>query len=1174
MAGEPLLKVIASLKVMRPVNTNNNDATGKLWIQLHCQAVENLIGNGNTDACTLSGTYLSDTDSAEAILQSSSELRYVYYVIKLILAVIHQQKYLAADIISKKLPKVMSVFPVTLYHVMVTFYGALAIIDKECQKTEEDVEMLNQFCRDLEDWSKTNSSMFLHKYLLVHAEMNKNEFNSIMTLDIYEEAIDCALREGMVQDAALINERCGDYLQKHSKRRSQVYLREALRLYTLWGARKRASQLLARNSELSSMNGSSIDLNTSLVSDMGRSLQQLNFSNNTNSNSGTNLASATTTSSPLRWILSNLFREDGEDSNNNNNSTKPQSKNQKQSPLAAHDPNLSNMIDSQSSEEMVTENSSSSNTSRHSEAADDLELKTALQYCLDISEAIEIHSVIEKFVNSVMKSSGADYCVFVSLDQTDDQAYIDAIGILNGIKHFNHEPVNSRSDVVPVSLINHVVASGQLVSKCGTSQDLHNFDFLYGRDIYFQNRHFQSSILCMPIQTQFKTVGALYIEHQSLPNMFTVPRIELLGLLCTQVVVSLEKARMYHQMDLAKKAAEEATAEKASFLANMSHEIRTPFNALLSCSIFLLDTELSEVQREYVDIIKSSAMLTLNIIDAILAFSKIEHGSITLENCPFSLRECVESAIQLVAEPAASKDLELVHLNKCKEDIDIVYGDVTRVRQIIINLVGNSVKFTSKGFIVVETYAEKVSPDDRYEFVISVRDTGIGIPNSAKNKIFRAFSQVDGSSRRVYGGSGLGLAISKKLAELMGGSLSFESDSKGTTFWFDFVASVKVKSNEGEEKLRLENNQNIGKGSRILIIDIFEKSRESLTDELKRFGFDVSSCDKIDIELIRKMQQQNKQELATAFKGVFIEGRLLCEEDCSVVKTIKSILPRCKVIYMTTFGKRIPTDSQEKGIDAIFMRPTQRNKLIGIVEYIVNGDKASSTTNKRYIGNGHEDGHEQGRENMNAFNSISNSNSTTTNNKMEGNDNDNNNNNDGNDDDEKNKNRFKDIEQCLLDGRDSQNNICSSSSSTSLSALGTLSKRHPLKILLAEDNPINTRVALQHLRRMGYAADHAKDGVEVLSKCRVAFESGEGMYDCILMDIQMPNKDGIAAAQEIIEEYSVEDRPSIIALTANAAGEDRARCLSVGMSNYIAKPILPADLASVLMRVIPIDKRQ
>lgn len=1064
---------------MKPVNVQGDDDSGKLWIRLHLQGMSNMMGTGNPDPSNLEGVYFGDRIVVDRVLGSSSaELKYAYYVLKLTLAVIHRHKYVAAEIITKDLPKLMTLVPITVYHVMLTFYGALAIIDGPEYKSEETKNLLSGFAQDLEGWAKTSSGMFAHKWRLIKAELSKESYNSIVTLDLYEDAIKEALQGQFIQEAAIINERCGDYLQSYSKKRSLTYLKEACRLYTMWGAQPKVTQLtnkypdlLESDYDIPRLSLSSTDLSgsSSLVNDFRRQRSSLGNS------------VVVQNSSPLRWILSNLFREEAttEESQNRRRSANDHSMANNSSTTNDNNNNNYNAPDAATAAAAAAAAAVAASNPSNGAAPgsdQDYELKMALQACLDISESIDMNSIVVKLIKAVMRTSGADYCVHVTVDD-DGELYVDSVGMNNGMSYLNHEPLFSRTDVAPINVVQQVINTGSSVVR---STDVKRFDAIYGRDPYFQKRRAQS-VLCMPVQNQIKITGALYLEHKSKFAAFTLARVELIGLLCTQAAVSIEKARLYEQMDLAKKAAEEATAEKASFLANMSHEIRTPFNALLSCSIFLSDTELSEVQREYVETIRNSAVLTLNIIDAILAFSKIEHGSITLDNSPFSLRECVESAVQLVAEPAATKDLELVHLNKCGE-LDEIFGDVTRVRQIIINLVGNAVKFTSKGHIVVETNAEQVSSDNRYEFRISVTDTGIGIPREARNKIFRAFSQVDGSSRRVYGGSGLGLAISKKLAELMGGNLSFEStESKGTTFWFNIVARAEAPT---------ELHQKLYEGKRCLIADQHQTAKESLQTEVERLGFQTDHCSsaKEAVEIVNSKPKDY-------YSLMFMDFKLMDTEFCHESIEIKKHAPSTQVVYMTIFGSAIPDDMENKGISAILMRPVQRSRLNQIIRKILH-----STFNV-------------------------------------------------------------------------QAQLKSATTTFDKGMIQTLAIRHPLKILLAEDNPINTRVALQHLRRMGYEADHAKDGVEVLELCQREIDNNREMYDVVLMDIQMPNKDGIAAAQDLQKLYSEKILPSIIALTANAAGEDRQKCLSMGMVNYIAKPILPTDLAAVLMGVKPLKER-
>ncbi|KAG5360427.1 Histidine protein kinase 1 [Yarrowia sp. B02] len=1077
LAGESLQSIHTMFVNLEASTTQLDHRISRLWLKIHTQAILNLMGDGHNDPSCLEGELLGNKEDVEEIMSSKAEeVQYAYNVCRLLLAVVYKHKYVASDIILHDLKYTMTTLPVTVYHVIVTFYGALAIIDSEGRYSEESEPLLEQFARDLEDWSATCPSTFLHKHLCIKAELHKHTCDSIITLDTYEEAIQAALKEGFLQDAAVINERCGDWLQTHSKNRSVAYYQEAAKFYGAWGARLKVNQLVHKYPEIQSSNYelNHLTLLTNTSASSNAYYSDLRARSSLISNS-------VLVQSPLRWILSSLLREE---ENKEQIPTKDMTPNALQalavndesevitSPLIMQGIGAGKVMNQQGEESsagrIVLDHNTKHTQMLKGKKTDEQDVKSALQACLDISEAIDTTSIVRKLIESVLVIGGADYAVFISLDD-DGGLYVDSVGVLNTITQIRHEPLISRSDLAPMSVIQHVLITGTPISR---QADTRKFDTVHGRDHFFYNRSYQS-VLCMPIQNQIKSVGILYLEHQHNFRVFSLQRIELISLLCTQAAVSMEKARLYHQMDLAKKAAEEATAEKASFLANMSHEIRTPFNALLSCSIFLMDTNLTVVQREYVDTIRSSAMLTLNIIDAILAFSKIEHGSIDLENSPFSLRECIESAIQLVAEPAATKDLELVHLNRCGE-VDIVNGDVTRFRQIVINLVGNAVKFTSKGYIVVESHAERVSSDHRYEFVISVTDTGIGIPKNARDKVFRAFSQVDGSARRVFGGSGLGLAISKKLAELMGGGLTFDSvEGEGTTFWFSLVARAQEPS---------KDKVSIYEGKKVILADSHAMEKESLHTELERLGFEITCCD--DSSEARKIVLENP---CNTFALVFIDARSVPHES-NDLHDISNASPMTKCLLMSHFGVPMAEDFQQQGYSAILMRPIQRSRLADIIKRLLD-DETSSDAKKALKSAPNEKG-----------------------------------------------------------------------------MLQSLAERHPLKILLAEDNIINTRVALQHLKRMGYNAEHAKDGVEVLRMCQREIDAGRPMYDCVLMDIQMPNKDGIAASQELKELYK-DDCPNVIALTANAGGEDRRKCLDAGMVSYLAKPILPADLAAVLMSV-------
>jgi osomolarity two-component system, sensor histidine kinase CHK1 len=713
---------------------------------------------------------------------------------------------------------------------------------------------------------------------------------------------------------------------------------------------------------------------------------------------------------------------------------------------------------------------SSNGTTRNESLGSELDLKTVLKASVVISEGLHLEDIIVKLMTSVLQTAGADYGVLILEDERSEVGlHIETTGRLDEVQILEHAPLESRPDICPISVVKIVKSLGDSISRNGTDR---RFDSIYFKDIYFKN-HRPRSVLCMPIQNQLRTVGVLYLENRLSNNAFTQQRQELLNLLCTQAATTIEKARLYRSMEVARKAAELATVEKASFLANMSHEIRTPFNALLSCSIFLLDTSLTDIQRGYVETIRSSAMLTLQIIDGILDFSKLEHSNITLQSVPFSLRDCIESSLQLVAEPASTKDLEIVYNNKCP-DVDTITGDITRFRQIIINLVGNAVKFTSDGFIMITSKAERISDEDEYRICIDVQDTGIGIPESQAEKLFKAFSQVDGSTRRAYGGTGLGLAISKKLANMFGGDITFESeDGKGSIFHLTILS--KITKTSGKPAVNLGKRQ-------VIVADKKPLSSQIITEELTEDGAIVTPT--LDLE-------STLAAIRNAERGFFflIFLDLSIDETCLVINDIHKLDPGLKVVVMSKFGVVVPSSA---ALFDTFIRPAPRSRYLQALSDAINP---------------------RGRRPKSAAKG--------------------------------------DQDQDLL---------------------RSLGKRHPLRILLAEDNLVNTRVAIQHLKRMSYTAAHAKDGIEVLEMCEKAAAEGH-QFDVVLMDIQMPRLDGLGASRELTKRYEEDRRPTVIALTANATATDRAQCLEAGMKQHLAKPILPNDLAAALMTISALEER-
>ncbi|HRJ76122.1 MAG TPA: response regulator, partial [Anaerolineales bacterium] len=456
----------------------------------------------------------------------------------------------------------------------------------------------------------------------------------------------------------------------------------------------------------------------------------------------------------------------------------------------------------------------------------------------------------------------------------------------------------------------------------------------------------------------------------------------------------------------------------------------------------------------------------LAIINDILDFSKIEAGRMDIENRPLDLRECVESALDLVSTKAVEKSIDIAYLF----DGDVpsaIMGDSTRLRQVITNLLSNAVKFTEKGEVVLTVSSQQNGKDVGLTF--SVRDTGIGISKEGMNRLFQSFSQADSSTTRKYGGTGLGLAISKKLSEMMGGTMWAKSDGlgKGSTFSFSIVTQIAdLPPTQKREYLGV---QPALQNKRVLIVDDNATNRYILNMQTIKWGMLPKDTENPSTAL---QWLQNGE----AFDVAILDMHMPEMDGLELAKHIREIKVKIPLVLFSSVGRREVGDNMNL-FSAYLSKPIKQSQLFDtLVSLFVSPDEDEKTI-------------------------------TTE--------------------------RFKPDPQ-----------------------MGT---RHPLRILLAEDNVVNQKLTLKLLEQMGYRADIASNGIETIQSIE------RQTYDVILMDVQMPEMDGLEATRQIVSRWQ-ENRPHIIGLTANAMQGDREMCLEAGMNNYIPKPIRVVELVDALRK--------
>ncbi len=676
--------------------------------------------------------------------------------------------------------------------------------------------------------------------------------------------------------------------------------------------------------------------------------------------------------------------------------------------------------------------------------------------------------VLHNVADSLAVALPADHVLLITLDEAESEI---KDYVIVGSDNTKLDPINY--DELMGGLTGWVMREGKYALSLKDQADPRE-----SQDVQARRQAAQiGSVLVAPLIFQNRTLGTLTtLRNQESPD-FTQRDVKLVTAVANQAAIAIENNMLYQR-------ALESSRLKSEFLANMSHEIRTPMNAIIGMTDLLVDTHLSAQQQEFVETVHNSGEALLSLINDILDFSKIEANKMELDLHPLDLRASVEDSLDLLAHRATLKGLELAY-SFDQITPSTIHGDSNRLRQILMNLLSNAVKFTDKGEVVVEVTSAHLA-QNQYQICFAVRDTGVGIPEGERVRLFDPFSQLDASTTRRFGGTGLGLAISKRLTELMGGEIRVESQvGVGSTFSFTIVAEAAST----QKSISLRGAQPHLVDRHLLVVDDNATNRRILQLQAESWGMRVTAT---------ASGQEALQALAeeAAFDVAILDMQMPVMDGLVLARAIRNhpkgrSLP---LFLLTSVGDTV-TDQSDSLFNATMTKPAKPAQI------------------QKHL--------------LELFHSLR--------------------------------------DKMMLTGAAGETAPAQKRPPRTTATVDpNLARRHPLRLLVVEDNAVNSQVFGLLLKRMGYSAHFAVDGPSALAQIEST------VYDAIFMDVQMPGMDGLEVTRQIRARLPKARQPRIIALTAHAMQGDQERCLAAGMDDYLSKPVQSSRLQIALEQVPPL----